>query len=178
MAGKDFIYLATCAAISVYGFAFGITIGAAFGSLATILAVLPMVLLSFLLFGRLLVNTGSMTVWLGWVHRVSLIKYGYAVLSRIQYTGYVVDGVSVGDSYPHSTQVGSLLVWTSISFVFVPASVLWCVSYVALWSLTESSQHKHSRRQLKESLLGSFYHRLNVAISLSNADQYLPMISR
>ncbi|KAJ1958872.1 hypothetical protein EC988_000042 [Linderina pennispora] len=156
-AAKFFIYMVTCIALSVCGFAFGITLGAAFSSLSVILAILPAAIIPFLLFGGLFVNTGSSTVWLRWIQWLSPIKYGYAALSQNQYAGYVIDGMAVGDMYLDNLQLGGFSIGVNILFVFILAFVLWCASFLALWRLTMHGRgafNRNTRRQVEADLLG------------------------
>ncbi|KAJ1949559.1 hypothetical protein FBU59_001093 [Linderina macrospora] len=156
-AAKFFLFMVTCIALSMCGFSFGIMLGSAFSSLSVILAILPAVIIPFLLFGGLFVNSGNSTVWLRWIQWLSPIKYGYAALSKNQFTGYVVDGMPVGDTYLDNLQLGSFSVGVNILFVFILAIVLWCASFAALWRLTARGRgrfNQQSRNQLVADLLG------------------------
>ncbi|KAI8322916.1 hypothetical protein GQ54DRAFT_332885 [Martensiomyces pterosporus] len=151
------LYMVVCIVLSLCGFSCGILLGSSFESLSTILAVLPAIFLPLLLFGGLLVNTGNSTAWLRWLQWVSPIKYGYTAMAKNQFSGYVVNGQPVGDSYLDVIQLGPFSVGINILFVAAISFIIWATAYLALARLTHRGRVEFgngSRRKIQADLLG------------------------
>ncbi|KAJ2809400.1 hypothetical protein H4R20_000125 [Coemansia guatemalensis] len=155
--GRFLIYTVTCIVLNLCGFSFGLLLASLFRNMATILAALPAMFLPFLLFGGLLVNTGNSTVWLRWLQWVSPIKYGYTAMMKNQFSGYVVDGVPVGDSYLEEVDLGPMSIGVNIIMVVVIGLLAWAAAYLALLHLTYKGRGdpiKNNAKKLQMELEG------------------------
>ncbi|PIA15045.1 hypothetical protein COEREDRAFT_75456 [Coemansia reversa NRRL 1564] len=151
------IYTATCIVLNLCGFSFGLLMASLFSNMGTILAALPAMFLPFLLFGGLLVNSGNSTVWLRWLQWVSPIKYGYTAMMKNQFSGYVVDGMPIGDSYLEEVNLGSMSIGVNIIMVIVIGLLAWGAAYLALLRLTYKGRGdpiKNNAKKLKMELEG------------------------
>ncbi|KAJ2083967.1 hypothetical protein H4R24_000410 [Coemansia sp. RSA 988] len=151
------IYTVTCIVLNLCGFSFGLLLASLFSNIATILAALPGMFLPFLLFGGLLVNTGNSTVWLRWLQWLSPIKYGYSAMMKNQFSGYVVDGMPVGDSYLDEVGLGPMSIAVNIIMVMVISLLAWVAAYLALLHLTYKGRGdpiKNNAKKLRMELEG------------------------
>ncbi|KAK9718466.1 hypothetical protein K7432_005480 [Basidiobolus ranarum] len=157
-AGKFFIYMLVNVVMSLVGSAIGMFIASLFKQLQVALAVVPLIVLPLMMFGGLFLNNGSAPVYLGWIQWISPIKYGFAALSKNQFTGLVVNGEAVGEQQLQSLSLdGGFSIFINIVMMLVIYVVMQVCAFLSLYRLVNSGggQKLQTRKELKNQLLSN-----------------------
>jgi len=66
--------------VNLCGSSLGLLIGSMMQDVKSVSAVVPILLIPFVLFSGLFKNTGNISMWLGWIQYISPLKYGYLAM--------------------------------------------------------------------------------------------------
>ncbi len=76
-AGQFFIHCLILALMSFSGASIGLLIGSVILDPKSVSAVVPIIILPFILFSGYFKNREELPVWLGWIEYISPLKYGF-----------------------------------------------------------------------------------------------------
>jgi len=114
------------------------------------LAIGPVVVIPFMLFGGLFVNAGSVPIWLDWLKHLSWILYSFEGLMINQWTGvqnitcpavpatsqHSVPCISSGEDVLRQLSFDGSSIWFDVLMLLVLAVVLRFLAFLALWGRT------------------------------------------
>ena len=86
-AKQFFIFYLNYFLISFAGASLGLLIGSAILDAKSVAAVVPIILLPFILFSGFFKNNSDIPMWIGWIQYISPIKYGFIVFTLSEVEG-------------------------------------------------------------------------------------------
>lgn len=79
-AEQFFVFYFITFLINLCGNSLGLLLGSLISDSKSVSAVIPLILLPFVLFSGLFKNTGNLSDWFGWIQYISPLKYGYIAM--------------------------------------------------------------------------------------------------
>ncbi|KAJ1964682.1 hypothetical protein IWQ62_002863 [Dispira parvispora] len=140
-AGKFFIFAAGCVCLAICGVGYGTLVACAFENMELAMIIMPVTILPLMIFGGLLVNTGTAPAYLAWIQWISPIKYAFSAFAINQFTGYSSQGQDVGDSALEALDLGPFGILVNIIFLIGLFLILYGLAYLALWRLVDAQSH-------------------------------------
>ncbi|KAJ1660003.1 hypothetical protein IWQ61_000996 [Dispira simplex] len=155
-AGKFFIYVVVCICLAACGVGYGTFMACSFENMELGLIILPVTILPLMIFGGLLVNTGSAPAYLSWIQWISPVKYGFSTFAINQFRGYSTQGQDVGESALEALDLGPFGILVNIMFLVGLFLIFYSAAYLALWRLVGAESRSRiyqSRLSPKKQLL-------------------------
>ena len=125
-AEQYFIFYLITFLVNLSGSSLGLLLGSIVQDAKSVSAVVPIVLIPFVLFSGLFKNTGNIPAWLGWIQYISPLKYGYLAMieNEIKYKASNVASMNFDVS-----------MWGAIGLLIALATGYRLLSLFFLWYL-------------------------------------------
>ncbi|EAR86576.2 ABC-2 family transporter protein (macronuclear) [Tetrahymena thermophila SB210] len=134
--GKVLFLIFVCAIQGITGLGLGYLCGCIFQNAQVSIAVTPMLLIPFMLFGGYYKNQGDYASWIGWIQYLSPFKYSFSAVAQNEYS-------YEGQGYPQNPihQLNfDLSMWESVGCLIVLSFAYTIVAFVLLSLLKQKVQ--------------------------------------
>jgi len=123
-ARQFFIFYSIIFLINLCGNSLGLLLGSLITDARSVSAVVPILLLPFVLFSGFFKNSGNIPDWIGWIQYISPLKYGFAALTlnSMRYRDSMISLLNIDVSF--STSI-ALLVILSLAYRLLSLLFLW-----------------------------------------------------
>jgi ATP-binding cassette subfamily G (WHITE) protein 1 len=160
--GKFLIFNGFLILCALCGFALGVCFGCIFTSLPVALAVTPLVLLPLMLFSGLLLNQGSIPVYVDWIKYIAPMKWGFSALAINEYSGLTIftnSGTSIsGEEIIRELALDDayMTISTAAAVLSLMVIILMGLAYLALYR--ETIQASRTVKLVKSSFTAEIQH--------------------
>ena len=130
--GNYFFFIAICMLMAFNGNSLGIMTGCMFNDAKVSMAIMPLIIIPFMLFGGFYLNRDDYPVWLGWIEWISPFKYAVEALVHNEFDSYNKNVINyLGMNFG---------MWPSFGMLFVLGIAYRMFGYVFLKSLLNKLQ--------------------------------------